>query len=143
MAVSTSVAMAALFLALLISWLVIRSKNGSARLVDQLATLPIVIPGIVLGLALVRTYLAVPLPVYGTLWILMLGFIPHYLPYATRYTSAGLITIHRELEESAQISGASWWQTLSRIIIPLILPALVAGWIYVFLGSFRQLGGRG
>jgi iron(III) transport system permease protein len=138
--VSTVSASAAMLITLLLAWLVVRSKLAIATRLDQLAMLPLVIPGIVLSLALLRTYLVVPLPIYGTLWILILAFVAHYLPYGLRYSSSGLVSLHQELEESASVSGASWRQTLLRIVVPLILPSLLAGWLYVFLGSFRQLG---
>lgn len=140
LAVSTTAATVTMVLTLLVAWLVIRARVKGAVRLDQLATLPLVIPSIVLGIALARTYLVIPLPVYGTLWILMLAFIAHYLPYGVRYSSAGLLSLHHELEDSAHMSGASWWQAIARIVAPLILPALVAGWIFVFLGSFRELG---
>jgi len=138
--VSTASATAAILVTLLLAWLVVRSKLAVAGRLDQLAMLPLVIPGIVLSLALLRTYLIVPLPIYGTLWILILAFVAHYLPYGLRYSSAGLLSLHQELEESAYVSGASWRQTLARVVVPLILPSLLAGWLYVFLGSFRHLG---
>jgi iron(III) transport system permease protein len=138
--VSTVSATAAMAITVLLAWLAIRGRLAVAARLDQLAMLPLVIPGIVLGLALLRTYLVVPLPVYGTIWILVLAFVAHYLPYGLRYSSAGLLSLHQELEESAYASGASWLQTLRRIVVPLILPSVLAGWLYVFLGSFRHLG---
>jgi iron(III) transport system permease protein len=56
-----------------------------------------------------------------------------------RYAHAALVTINRELEESAQTSGAGFWSTLTRITLPLLAPSVFSGWIYVFLGSIRQL----
>jgi iron(III) transport system permease protein len=138
--VSTVSATATMLLMLLLAWLMVRGKSRLAARLDQLAMLPLVIPGIVLAIALLRLYLVVPLPVYGTLWIMILAFVAHYLPYGLRYSSTGLMSLHQELEESAAASGASWRQTLTRIVVPLIAPALVAGWLYVFLGSFRHLG---
>src|SRR5439155_2125238 len=102
--VSTASASAAMLITLLLAWLVVRGKLGLATRLDQLAMLPLVIPGIVLSLALLRTYLLVPLPIYGTLWILILAFVAHYLPYGLRYSSSGLVSLHQELEESASVS---------------------------------------
>ena len=138
--VSGASATVVMLLSLVVAWFVVRARVRGAVRLDQLATLPLMIPAIVLGIALVRTYLVVPIPIYGTLVILIIAFVTHFLPYGVRYSSAGLFSLHRELEDSAQMSGASWRQTLQRVVIPLVMPALSAGWVFVFLVSFRDLG---
>ncbi len=90
-------------------------------------------------MALLKTYLTIPLPVYNTLWILIIGYITRYLPYAMRYCHPGLLQISNELEESASICGASWLTTFRKILMPLMLPALFGAWIWIFLVSFREL----
>jgi iron(III) transport system permease protein len=121
------------------AWLVVRTNLPGRWLVDNLAFLPLVIPGLVLGVALLFVYLRVPLPIYGTLWILFIAYFTRYMPYGMRYSSSSMYQIGRELEESAQTSGASWWQTFRRVIIPLLAPGLVAGWIYIVVVSVREL----
>jgi iron(III) transport system permease protein len=93
----------------------------------------------VLGIAILTLYLRSPIPVYGTIWILVIAYCTSYLPYGLRYSHPALLQIHAELEESAQLSGANWLQVFSRIVIPLLIPALFAGWIFVFLISLREL----
>jgi iron(III) transport system permease protein len=92
-----------------------------------------------MGIAVLRTYLTVPIPIYGTVWILVVAYMGRFLPFAMRYCYSGLINISRELEESAWQSGATWWTTLWRIVVPLMMPALFAGWINLFLITVREL----
>jgi iron(III) transport system permease protein len=106
---------------------------------DYLASLPLVFPGLVAGIAVLRTYIAVPLPIYSTLGILVLGYIMLRLPFGMRYAHAGMLQIQRELEECAEVSGARWSTVLWRVVLPLMLPALFASWIYVFLISMQEL----
>jgi iron(III) transport system permease protein len=95
----------------------------------------------VLGVALLSVYLRVrSLPIYGTLWILFVAYLTRYMPYGMRYASTSMFQIGRELEESAQMSGASWFQTFRRVVLPLLMPGFVAGWIYILIVSVRELG---
>jgi iron(III) transport system permease protein len=121
------------------AWLVVRTRLPGRWMVDNLAFLPLVIPGLVLGVALLFVYLRVPLPIYGTLWILFIAYFTRYMPYGMRYASTSMYQIGGELEESAMTSGAGWWQTFRRVIIPLLAPGLVAGWIYIVVVSVREL----
>jgi iron(III) transport system permease protein len=121
------------------AWLILRTKVPGRWAIDFLATLPLVFPGIVLGLGVLRTYLTVPIPIYGTIWIIAVAFIAKFLPYGMRYNSAGLLAIHRELEEGAQMSGASFWRIVRSILVPLLMPAIIATWTYVFLVTSHEL----
>jgi len=138
--VGVGAATAVMLLAAVASWLVIRTKLPGRWLVDNLAFLPLTIPGLVLGVALLTIYLRVPIPIYGTLWILFMAYLTRYMPYGMRYASTSMFQIGRELEESAQMSGAGWWHTFRRVILPLLAPGLIAGWIYIVIVSFRELG---
>jgi iron(III) transport system permease protein len=86
-----------------------------------------------------QLFLHLPIPLYGTLGILIWAFVINYLPYGMRYCSSGLLQIHRELEESAQMCGASPFVRLRRVVAPLLAPALLAGWLFVFLMATRVL----
>jgi iron(III) transport system permease protein len=108
-------------------------------LLDILTTLPLLFPGIVMGLAILRFYLFVPIPVYGTLWILLIAFVTRYIPYGIRYTHSGLLQLHKELEEAAYTAGASWSNCMRRIILPLMTPAFLGGWVFIFLLSAKEL----
>jgi iron(III) transport system permease protein len=126
-------------LTLLASWLLVRTKIRGRWLLDLLTTLPLLFPGIVMGLAILRFYLYVPIPVYGTLWILLIAFITRYIPYGIRYTHSGLLQLHKELEEASYVSGASWFSSMRRIVLPLITPSFLGGWIFIFLLSAKEL----
>ncbi|MBX6320167.1 iron ABC transporter permease, partial [Pigmentiphaga sp.] len=77
--------------------------------------------------------------IYGTLWIMLVVYVTRFMPYGMRYNSTSMLQIHKELEESAQMSGADWFTTFRRILLPLLKPGLLAGWIYVFIVSIREL----
>jgi iron(III) transport system permease protein len=121
------------------AWLLVRGQGAARWLLDPLASLPLVFPGVVLGLAILRLYLLVPVPIYATLWILLVAYVTRYMPYGLRYCQAGLVQIHRELEEAAAVSGAAWWPAFRRVVLPLLSPAFWAGWIFVFLLSAKEL----
>ena len=132
-------ASAVMLLAAVSSWLVLRGRVQGRWLLEQLGAMPLVFPGIVLGLAIMRLYLAIPVPVYNTLWILAIAYVTRYIPYGMRYAHSGLLQIHRELEDAAYISGATWWHGFRRVVLPLLSPAFWAGWIFVLLLSLKEL----
>jgi iron(III) transport system permease protein len=126
-------------LAAVVSWVVVRTRLPGRRVLDLLAFTPIVVPGLVLGLALSFVYLRVPLPIYGTLFILLISYCTRYLPYGMRYASAAMTQMSTELEESAMVFGASWAQTFRRVLVPLASSGILAGWVYILVVSFREL----
>jgi iron(III) transport system permease protein len=93
----------------------------------------------VLGLSIMICYLYIDIGVYGTIWIMLIAYVTRFLPYGTRYASTSMLQIHKELEESAAMSGASWTMAFRRIVLPLLKPGLLAGWIYVMIVSIREL----
>jgi iron(III) transport system permease protein len=122
-----------------IAWIVVRTKMPGRWMLDNLASLPLVFPGLVLGLAIMVCYLYVDIGIYGTLWIMLVAYVTRFLPYGMRYNSASMLQIHKELEESAAMSGASWSMTFRRVVLPLLKPGLLAGFIYVMIVSIREL----
>ena len=132
-------ATAVMVLTTLASWILVRTKLRGRWLLDLLTTLPLLFPGIVMGLAIMRFYLIVPIPIYGTLWILLIAFVTRYIPYGIRYTHSGLLQLHRELEEAAYASGGSWLNTMRRITMPLLTPSFLGGWVFIFLLSAKEL----
>ena len=128
----------AMVLTSLIAWIVYKSRLPGSWMLDFLAFVPITIPGIVMGMALILLYVAFPIPIYGTIWVLMIAYVTRYIPYGMRAASGSILQIHSELEEAASASGASWWETFKRVTLPLLRPGLVAGWIYIFIVSFRE-----
>ena len=132
-------ASAVMLLTLFASWLLVRTKMRGRWLLDLLTTLPLLFPGIVMGLAILRFYLFVPIPVYGTLWILLIAFVTRYIPYGIRYTHSALLQLHKELEEASYVSGASWFNSMRRIVVPLITPSFLGGWVFIFLLYAKEL----
>lgn len=122
-----------------LSWLVVRTRMPGRRLLDLLAFSPLVVPGLVLGLALSFVYLRTSVPIYGTLWILLIAYCTRFLPFGMRYASAAMVQTSQELEESAAACGASWWASFRRVLLPLAARGLLAGWIYIVIVSFREL----
>jgi iron(III) transport system permease protein len=122
-----------------ICWIVVKTKLPARWLLDNIASLPLVFPGIVLGLAIMIFYLNVDIGIYGTIWIMFIAYITRFMPYGLRYNTTSMLQIHKELEESAAMCGASWMTTFRRIVLPLLKPGLVAGWIYVMIVSIREL----
>jgi len=122
-----------------ICWIVVRTRTPGRLLLDNLASLPLAVPGLVLGLAVMVCYLNLDIGVYGTLWIMFIAYVTRFMPYGVRTTTASMLQIHKELEESAAMSGASWATTFRRIVLPLLKPGLIAGWIYVVIVAVREL----
>jgi iron(III) transport system permease protein len=139
MVLSVGSATIIMLLTSVLCWIAVRTKLPGRWLLDNLASLPLVFPGLVLGLAIMICYLNIRIGVYGTLWIMLIAYVTRFMPYGMRYNATSMLALHRELEESAAMSGASWGTTFARIILPLLKPGLIAGWIYVVIVSVREL----
>lgn len=120
------------------AWLAVRRYKG-AWVLDQLATMPLIFPSIVLGVALLQVFLNTPFGLYGTLLSMTLASMVRYLPYGMRYSYAGVLQIHTELEEASAVSGARGSITFMRIVAPLVAPALLTCWLFVFLSSTKAV----
>jgi iron(III) transport system permease protein len=128
---------ATMLLATVISWVVIRLRPRGVKVLDALVFLPYAIPGIAMGFSMMILFLAFPNPIYGSIWIMVIAYVVHFIPVATRFTHAGVAQLKAELEEAAMTSGAGMLTMMRRIIIPLMLPTLVGGALYVFLLASR------
>jgi iron(III) transport system permease protein len=126
-------------LAATISWIVVRSRVPGRKFLDFLSFSPIAIPGTVMGLALLWLYLVVPIPIYATIWILIVAFVGKYITVAVRSTHASLQQISMELEEVSTVSGASWGRTFRSVVLPLMAPGLVVAFIYTLSLTFKVL----
>jgi iron(III) transport system permease protein len=122
-----------------IAWITVKSKLPGRALLDNMTFIPIAIPGIVLGVSLIWLYLALPLPIYGTLWVLLLAYMTKFMPYGIRAASASMIQINKELEEASFTAGGTWFQTFSKVLLPLLMPGFTAGWIYISILALREL----
>jgi len=131
-----------LTLSVAISWVVLRTRIRGRGFFDFLAFLPLAIPAIVFSVAALLLSLFVMrkfAPIYGTIWILVIVYAVARLSYGTRMTNSALIQIHRELEESAQVCGASTAGVMRRVLVPLLAPSLAYAWIWIALLTYREL----
>ena len=144
-AVRTSVllaAMAATFVVLLTfasAWVTQRGGQRYGWALDALAFSPIAVPSVIIGASVLFAYLMMPIPVYNTIWILLIAYITLYLPYGMRFATSGLTQIHRELEEAAEMAGAGTIGMFVRVLLPLLAPVIIAAWLYVFVLAVREL----
>jgi len=129
-------------LAAAVAWQVLRGRVGQVQrsALHVLAVAPQSFPGIVIGLALIFTYLWLPIPIYGTIWIMVLAMITKYLAYSVGTMIAAQIQVSGELEEASKIAGAGPWRTYRRIVAPLIAPALATCFLWVVIHVVRELG---
>lgn len=134
-----AVAAGTMILGVLVSWILVRSRSRLKPVLDVLAFMPHAFPGVIIGLSVLLIYLLLPLPIYGTIWILVIALSTQYISLSTRLMSAGIAQVERQLEEAAETSGASWGATMRRIVMPLIMPAFLNGFLLVFLSAIKNL----
>lgn len=121
-------------------WVIVRQRTIGARILDILTFIPLAIPGVIMGIALTFVYLSMSwIPIYGTIWILIIAYTTFYLAYGSRASQSAFFQLHRELEEAGKMSGASALRTHARITFPLVLPAMLGIWIWVFAHVMREL----
>jgi iron(III) transport system permease protein len=126
-------------LALVIAYLTTRRAIGGHRTLGFLATAPVAIPGIVLGVGLFLSYARPPFVLYGTLWILFLAFITIALPAAYQQLQSAFRSVHTDLEDAGRILGATRLRTLRDITAPLLRTSVIATWCFIFVGVIREL----
>ena len=135
--IATATAVTAI--ALVVSYLVTRRSVAGSQVLGMLATAPIAIPGIVLGVGLFLSYANPTFMLYGTLWILLIAFLTIEMPAGYQQMSSAFQGVHPELEEASRILGASRLKTLWRITAPLLRTSVIATWCFVFVGTIREL----
>jgi iron(III) transport system permease protein len=128
-------------LAALVSYFTVRTKIAGRALLEGLVFVPWAFPGVALALGLLWAYVDFPIPIYATIWILLIGYVTRFLPYGVRAVSSSVIQIHKELEEASTVSGAGFFSTFRRILVPLMRPGMLAGWIVlatIFIHEFSM-----
>ena len=136
---ATAAATIAVFIGAIVGWIDLRTTLPGRKALDYAAIIPLGLPGIVMAVALIQFWLAMPLALYGTLTILLLAYVGRYIPLAVRSANAALRQVDPSLEESARVLGASWTTTMKEITLPLIRPGLFAGWLLVFVPVIQEL----
>jgi iron(III) transport system permease protein len=122
---------------LFISYVVTRTAWGGRKVLDMMAWAPWAIPGLVMSLGFLWAF--VWLPIYGTLWVVVLALVARGLPVASRFFTSTMVQLSAELEESARVHGGSWLRTFLRIWLPLLRPAVIGAWILLFVIAVRVL----
>ena len=128
----------AMLLVTVTSWFSVRGEIRGAWVPDRLAFVILGIPVIVLAMALMFIYASLPLPIYGSIWIIIIGLVTRSLPFGTRLMNAAFLQIHRELEEAAATSGAGLRPTFFRIVLPLLWPSFARGFLWAFARAMRE-----
>jgi iron(III) transport system permease protein len=125
----------------IVAYITTRTRWHGRRLIDILAWLPWMMPGMVLGIGFLWGFAILPhaIPIYGTLWALLLAYVALGTPVAVRVTSGAYAQIATDIEECSRVHGANFWQTLGRILVALAWPAFAVGWVLIFFGIMREL----
>jgi iron(III) transport system permease protein len=123
-----------------LSWMIYRSRLPGVGLIEYLLMFPQAVPRLVFAFGMLWAWLIFPIPIYGTLWLLLIAYLTVFLPLGIRTISGVMLQVDRTLEESAQMCGASWGYRLRTITMPLLRPGLVAAWLLLFIASVRELG---
>jgi iron(III) transport system permease protein len=125
------------------SYVLVKGNQRGRNILYFISNLPLAFPGVVYSVALVWTFLLIPIVntyIYGTIWVMLIGLIVIFSPFAIRLISPGLIQISDELEEAAAVAGSSWWRRFTGVTLPLLRSSLANSFTYVMLGAFRELG---
>jgi iron(III) transport system permease protein len=118
-----------MLLAALTAWVTTKTKVTGRGVIEALTFIPWAFPGTALAIGLLWTYVYIPLPIYGTLWILMIAYITRFLPYGLRTMTSTIVQLHDDLQQASMVCGASFLTTFRRILLPLLRPGFIAGWI--------------
>jgi iron(III) transport system permease protein len=127
-------------LAFAIGYSIHRTQLPGRRSLDLISTLPVAIPGLVVGVAYLWAWIAIPGGLYGTIWILALAFIARFMPDTVKSLSTSFLQIHRELEEAAWVCGRGTLSTIATIVLPLARPGVIASMTLLFVLAIRELG---
>jgi iron(III) transport system permease protein len=123
----------------IVAWISVKTTIRGRKLLDSLAFAPIAIPAVAMGVAFLWLYLSLPVPVYGTIWILFLLYVARFTAVALRIMAASMTQVNDELHEAAEVAGASWVRSFVTVTMPLLRPGMLAAWIFVLIHAYREL----
>lgn len=125
----------------LVGWFVVRGpfSRTKRRALDTISFMPQAVPAVVIGLSLMFLYIYIPLPIYGSIWILIIGIVTKYLAFGSRTMIAAQMQISNELEEASAVSGAGWLRTMRKVMLPLLTPAILNCFIWIAVHAMREL----
>jgi iron(III) transport system permease protein len=124
----------------LLSWIIYRSRVPGSGVIEYIVMFPQAVPRLVFAFGMMWAWLIFPIPIYGTLWLLLIAYLTVFLPLGIRTISGVMLQIDRSLEESAQMCGAPWAYRIRTVTMPLLRPGLMAAWLLLFIASVRELG---
>ena len=127
-----------MLLASMASYITVRTKLAGRGIIEGLIFIPWSFPGTALALGLLWAYIDFPIPVYATIWIILIAYVTRFLPYGMRAVSSTIIQVHKELEEASVACGAGFLATFRRILIPMMRPGVMAGWIILMTIFMRE-----
>lgn len=136
---SLSGATIAIAVAALVAYFVNRGRWWGKGTLDFIALIPVAVPGAVLSIGLLWAYLRPPFELYGTLTILLIAYVTRHLPFGVKSITTTIVQVSEELERAAVISGAHWSRMFRRVLIPILMPGLVSGWVLMFVSMMREL----
>jgi len=124
----------------LLSWIIYRSRVPGSGVIEYIVMFPQAVPRLVFAFGMMWAWLIFPIPIYNTLWLLLIAYLTVFLPLGIRTISGVMLQVDRSLEESAQMCGAPWAYRIRTITMPLLRPGLIAAWLLLFVASVRELG---
>jgi iron(III) transport system permease protein len=127
-----------MLLAAVTAWVTTKTKAAGRGIIEALTFIPWAFPGTALAIGLVWTYVYVPLPIYGTLWILLIAYITRFFPYGLRTMTSTVVQIHDDMQDASMVCGAGFAATFRRVLLPLLRPGFIAGWIILSTIYLRE-----
>jgi iron(III) transport system permease protein len=124
----------------LLAWIIQRSRLPGRGVLEYIVMFPQAVPRLVFAFGMMWAWLAFPIPIYGTFWILLVAYLTVFLPLGVRTISGVIMQLDKSLEECGQVCGASWGFRVRTIIAPLLRPGILAAWLLIFVASVRELG---
>jgi iron(III) transport system permease protein len=124
----------------LLAWIIYRSRVPGSGIIEYIVMFPQAVPRLVFAFGMMWAWLIFPIPIYGTLWLLLIAYLTVFLPLGIRTIAGVMLQVDRSLEESAQMCGAPWAYRIRTVTMPLLRPGLMAAWLLLFIASVRELG---
>ena len=124
----------------LLAWIIYRARMPGSGVIEYIVMFPQAVPRLVFAFGMMWAWLMFPIPIYGTLWLLLIAYLTVFLPLGIRTIAGVMLQVDRTLEESAQMCGAPWAYRIRTVTMPLLRPGLIAAWLLLFIASVRELG---
>ncbi len=123
-----------------LTWIIYRSRLPGRTAIEYVLMFPQAVPRLVFGLGLLWAWINIPIPIYGTLWLLGIAYFTVFLPLGLRTLAGVVLQVDRSLEECACVCGAGWVHRMRTVSLPLLRPGIAAAWLLIFIASIRELG---